>query len=110
MRTRYLLFALLLLGTPGRRQDAAGGVHEDKVVSAPDSDDFFFDVHPREIAPGDAALLHWSIKGATKAVIEEGSESRRELHKLGEFGGSGSLQVRPTENTTYVISCERSTT
>jgi len=109
MLIRYLLFALLLLGAPGRSQNSAGGVYEPKAVTS-ESDDFFFDIQPRVIAAGDAALLRWSIKGATQAVIEEASESSRELHKLGTFGGSGSLQVRPKENTTYVISCERSTT
>jgi len=109
MLIRYLLFAFLVLGTPGPGGDATGSVDEPKVV-APDADDFLFDIQPRVIAPGETALLRWSIKGATKAVIEEASESNRELHKLGAFGGSGSLQVRPKENTTYVISCERSTT
>jgi hypothetical protein len=78
------------------------------------SEDFIFEVQPREIGPGETAVLRWSIKGATKITIEEAPESsasRVELHKLGTFdGGSGTLEVRPAENTTYVISCEGSTT
>jgi hypothetical protein len=76
--------------------------------------DFLFEIQPREIAAGETATLRWSIKGATKITIEEAPESsigRAELHRLGTFqGGSGTLQVSPVENTTYVISCEGSTT
>lgn len=73
-------------------------------------DDFSVRVQPREIAPGETALLRWSIKGATKVLIEEASESSRKLRELGTFGGSGTLQVRPKEDTTYVFSCQGLTT
>ena len=104
---RYCLIALALLGAPSRSQDVARVVHE---PGARKSDDFLFEVQPRVIAAGEAALLRWSIKGATKVLIEEASTSKGELHTLGTFGGSGSLQVRPKEDTTYVITCEGSTT
>jgi hypothetical protein len=74
------------------------------------SDDFLFDVQPRVVAPGETAVLRWSIKGATKVVIEEGPESKSDLRTMGTFGGSGTLSVSPKENTIYVITCEGSTT
>jgi hypothetical protein len=53
-------------------------------------------------------------KGATKVTIAEASESgigRPELRKIGSFdGSSGTLEVKPKENTNYVITCEGSTT
>jgi hypothetical protein len=98
--TECYLLALALLGAPIWAQ-----------VAVPQkSADFVFEVEPRVIAAGESALLRWSIKGATKVLIEEASNSSRELRKLGTFGGRGSLQVRPTEDTTYVVSCEGSTT
>jgi len=103
---RSCVLAVLLLGAAGRAQDVIGVAQAD----VQKSDDFLFEVQPRIIAPGEAALLRWSIKGATKVMIEEASKSSRELRKLGTFGGSGSLQVRPTEDTTYVVTCEGSTT
>jgi hypothetical protein len=106
--TRCYLLTLALLVVPRSGQDA------DRVAQKSDatksSDEFLFDVQPRMIAPGEAATLRWSIKGATKVLIEEASSSGGELHKLGTFGGSGSLQIRPKEDTTYVVTCEGSTT
>ena len=63
--TGYSLLALVLLGAPSRSQDV--GRSEQK------ADDFLFEVQPPVIAPGETALLRWSIKGATKVVIEEAS-------------------------------------
>jgi hypothetical protein len=104
---RYCLLAVVLLAASGQSHDSIGVAHK---PDAQKSDDFLFEVQPRVIVAGEAALLRWSIKGATKVVIEEASQSSRELHKIGTFGGSGSLQVRPTEDTTYVVTCEGSTT
>ncbi len=100
MRKAYLFLALSLLG------EMSYG-HEQ---SSRKSDDFLFEVQPRTVAPGETAVLHWSIKGAASVLIEESSESNRELRALGRFGGSGTLQVHPREDTTYVITCEGSTT
>jgi len=105
--TRYCLLALVLLAVPNRGQE---GVRVAQKPDATKSDEFLFDVQPRMIAPGEAATLRWSIKGATKVLIEEASSSGGELHKLGTFGGSGSLEIRPKEDTTYVVTCEGSTT
>ena len=77
---------------------------------AANAEDFILEVQPSVIASGQTAVLHWSIKGATKVVIEEASGAHGMLHKIGEFGGSGRLEVRPTEDTTYVVTCEGSTT
>jgi len=105
--TGYGLLALVLLGTPIRGQE---GIQAIQKLDTKKSDDFLFEVQPRIIAAGEPATLRWSIRGATKVVLEETSDSRRELHKIGTFGGSGSLQVHPKEDTTYVVTCEGSTT
>ena len=99
------LFALVLLEAPTHGRDV---VAQQQGVQK--SEDFLFDVQPRTIAAGETAVLRWSIKGATKVVIEEASESRRALSTVGTFGGSGTLKVSPKENTTYVVTCEGSTT
>lgn len=107
---RYCLFAILVLGVPSRSQ--SGPRHESK-GEARKSQDFLFEVQPREIVAGERAVLRWSIKGATKVAIEEARASgiANQLRKLGTFeGSSGTLEVRPKENTTYVITCEGSTT
>jgi hypothetical protein len=74
------------------------------------SEDFVFEVQPRVIAAGETAVLRWSIKGATKVVIEEMPEWGRDLRVLGTFGATGTLRVSPRESTTYVISCTGPTT
>ena len=103
--TGYCLLALVLLAAPSRSQDVGRSADKQQKL-----DDFLFDVQPRVIDPGETALLRWSIKGATKVVIEEASKSKSQLHEIGTFAGSGSLKVRPIEDTTYVISCEGPTT
>ncbi len=77
----------------------------------PRSKDFVFEVRPRQIAPGETAVLRWAIKGATSVVIQESPDSRAgQLREVGRFeGSSGTLEVRPKENTTYVILCEGAT-
>lgn len=81
-----------------------------QVAGPRETGDVFFEVQPRVITAGETAMLHWSIKGATKVLIEEAPKSTRRLRKIGTFGGTGSLEVRPTEKTTYVISCQGLTT
>ena len=101
------LLTLVLLGIPSPAQERVQVIQKPTTKKA---DEFFFDVQPRVIMAGEAATLRWSIKGATRVVLEESSGSRPELRKLGTFSGSGSLQVHPKEETTYVITCEGSTT
>jgi hypothetical protein len=106
----FWLGAFLLLGSPGQGQgDSPPRAKTEKQKSQ----DFLFEVRPREIAPGEAAVLRWSIKGAARVTIEEAPKSGTgspELTKVGSFeGSSGMLEVRPKEDTTYVITCEGST-
>jgi hypothetical protein len=105
------LLGVLLLRVFGCGQEVAA--FEQKNQDAK-SEDFLFEIQPRVITPGTTAVLRWSIKGATKVVIEEAIESGTgpgALHTLGTFeGNSGTLEVKPTDNTTYVISCTGSTT
>ena len=101
---KHSLLVILLLVT---------GIDQRQVSCQPterSSRDFIFDVQPRVIAPGELAVLRWSIKEATKVVIEAVPESKRDLRHLGTFAGSGSLEVSPKEGTTYVVTCEGSTT
>ncbi len=72
--------------------------------------DFLFEVQPQVIAAGETAILRWNIKGATKVMLEEASASKRGLHSMGTFGSRGTLKISPQESTTYVITCEGSTT
>jgi len=103
---RYCFLALVLLEASWS-QDVARAAQQ---KGSQKSEDFLFDVQPRTIAAGETAVLRWSIKGATKVLIEEAPESRRTLSTVGTFGGSGTLKVSPKENTTYVVTCEGSTT
>src|SRR6478609_3880514 len=104
---RYCLLALLVLATPDGSQ---GADRVGKEQEARNSADFRIDVRPRVIAAGEAAVLHWSIKHATKVLIEAATKSSPGLRKLGSFDSTGNLEVRPSEDTTYVFSCEGSTT
>jgi hypothetical protein len=73
------------------------------------SESFVFQAEHSVIEPGETAVLRWNIRGATSVFIEETSGSG-DLHTLGKFSGSGNLRVRPQDDSTYVISCEGSTT
>jgi hypothetical protein len=104
---RLLFITLILAGALGCSLHHPRIAHDE---AAPKSDDFVFDVQPRVIAPGDAAVLHWSIRGTEKVLIEEAPSGASELTSIGTFGGSGSLEVYPKQDTIYVISCEGATT
>ena len=101
---RYCLLGVVVLVALNRSQAIA------QVVEAREPGDVIFEVKPRVIMAGETAVLHWSIKGATKVLIEEAPKSTRRLRKIGTFGGTGGVEVRPTERTTYVISCQGPTT
>jgi hypothetical protein len=105
--TGCCLLGLALLGAPSRGQDRAPAAQK---ADARKSDEFVFEVEPKSIVAGEAATLHWSIKGATKVLLEEATGLSGQLKKVGTFGGSGSLQIWPKENTTYVVTCEGSAT
>jgi len=98
----HYLLALILTGLTSTAED-------NRKPAAQESRDFLFEAQPKKITPGETAVLRWSIKGATKVLIEEKSESSDRLRVLGTFGGSGSLEVHPTQDTMYVLSCEGST-
>jgi hypothetical protein len=107
LRTQLVLIALVFAGTFGC------GLHHPRIVhdeAVPKPDDFLFEIQPRVIAPGDAAILHWSIRGTEKVLIEEAPSGASGLTSIGTFAGSGSLEVYPKQDTIYVISCEGSTT
>ncbi len=111
MRVRICFAAILLLASAAEGQSGAHAVHKEQKQATRKSEDFLFEVQPREIAPGETALLRWSIKGATRVRIDEMAGSQRQERALGTFeNSSGTLEVRPVENTTYIISCEGSTT
>jgi len=100
---------LLLLWIPGSAQTSFVNVNKTIEKKSPE---FVFEIRPREIAPGQVAVLRWSIKGAERIAIQEAPDSgTRGLREIGKFEGDhGTLEVRPTESTTYVIVCEGATT
>jgi hypothetical protein len=104
---RLLFIALILAGSFGCSLHRPRIVHDE---AAPRSDDFVFDVQPRIIAPGDAAVLRWWIRGTAKVLIEEAPAGASGLTSIGTFAGSGTLEVHPAGDTIYVISCEGATT
>ena len=77
--------------------------------SARDAGDFFVEIQPKLITPGEVATIRWHIKSATRVVIEEVRSSTGKLRKIGEFGAEGSMEVRPVEDMTYVLNCEGAT-
>ncbi len=105
-RTRLVLLTLFLCGLTGCHKQISHAL-TGPVIEKPR--DFILDVNPRVIEPGEAAVLRWSIQGATQVLIEAETESAGHLVNLGTFGGEGSLEIRPEENTTYVVSCQGST-
>jgi len=77
---------------------------------SPPIENYVLRAEPSIIAPGVLVTLHWSIPGATRVSIDATGATHRELQHVGTFGGSGEVQVKPAEDTMYVISCEGSTT
>ena len=76
-------------------------------VPEPPPLDFVFEAEPATIAPGESTTLHWNIPGADKVLIESaGLSDRRDLRPLGTFAGAGKVEVSPTADTTYVITCQ----
>ena len=111
LRRRLWPLALLALGMAVGF--APGTPRVDQKQKDKASSDFIFEAKPKEITAGETVVLRWFIKGATKVTIEEASETRSggvALKKLGTFdGSSGTLEVKPESTTSYVISCEGST-
>ncbi len=103
--------ALLVLGIAVSLVPAAAPAAQKQKDKA--SSDFIFEAKPKQITAGESVVLRWSIKGATKVTLEEAAETRSgsvALKKLGTFdGSSGTLEVKPESTTSYVISCEGST-
>ncbi len=111
LHRRLWPFSLLVLGMAAGLAPGAPRVDQKQKDKA--SRDFIFEAKPKEITAGEAVVLRWSIKGATKVTIEEAEETRSgdvALKKLGTFdGSSGTLEVKPESTTSYIISCEGST-
>lgn len=65
--------------------------------------------HPMTVHPGQTVLLHWDARNTAKVTLEQAvdpkADIRAEFESLGTFPASGSLQVRPKETTTYVLTC-----
>jgi len=68
-----------------------------------------FTAHPTIIHRGEAVVLHWDAKNAAGVTLEQAvdpkADIRAKFESLGTFPGSGTLEVRPNESTTYVVSC-----
>ena len=101
--TECCLLVACLLGFP------ISGQTFDRVVielKDPKRAEFIFEVRPKVIAPGETAILRWSVKGATKVLIEASALSDRTLRELGKSGARGSIEISPKEDTIYVITCD----
>jgi hypothetical protein len=108
MIVRHYLLSVALLVTAGCTQFGNG--HQYALAnSRRPSQNFVFGVQPSIIRPGETAVLWWNIQGATTVIIEEAGVDGK-LSENGKFGASGTLQVRPKEDSTYVASCEGDTT
>lgn len=70
---------------------------------------FMLEASPPVIYAGDSTILRWSIEIADEVTIEEAPRSTGKLRTMGTFNATGSLQVTPAEDTTYVISCTGAT-
>lgn len=80
---------------------------EKRVLPPPQLPQYTFTIEPRELAPGESAMLRWNIPGATTIVIEQaGFTNPQDLQRIGTFAASGELRVTPEADTTYVLSCE----
>ena len=69
------------------------------------ADAFFFVAEPPVIEAGGTSVLRWNVPGATSVVIEQAAATDK-LRPLGEFAATGTVQVNPTQDSTYVISCQ----
>ena len=98
VRSVFLTLAVLITIAPAKQ----GEKHQ----SGRNVGDFFVEIQPKLIAPGEVATIRWHIKNATRVVIEEARSSTGKLRKIGEFAGEGSMEVRPVEDMTYVLNCE----
>jgi hypothetical protein len=47
--------------------------------------DFFVQIQPKLIAPGEVATIRWHMENATRVVIEEVRSSTGKLRKIGEL-------------------------
>ncbi len=106
MRVRDRVVALLALATTACIHNNAVRVTQGEDPSR----GYVLAVEPSVISPGESAVLFWKVPGATKVSVAEVASVGDEFHDSGLFDSSGSLEVRPAKDTTYVITCEGSTT
>ncbi len=59
-----------------------------------------FTASPATVAPGEKAILQWNTDGATSVSIDQ---------NIGKIAAAGSLEVSPSENTTYTLAATNST-
>ena len=109
MRIRDQLVALAVLAAPACIHNSAVRLSQD-ADAAKASQGYVLAAEPSVISPGESAVLLWKVPGATKVSVSAGASVGGEFHDIGAFGGSGRLEVQPAEDTTYVITCEGSST
>ena len=68
-----------------------------------------FTASPQIAHRGERVLLHWDARNVPVVLLEEapdpGADIRADFQSLGTFPASGSLEVFPKDNMTYVLSC-----
>ena len=69
-----------------------------------------FAAHPVVIHRGEKVTLRWEARTAAPVTLEQAidpkADVRAEFRSLGTFPSSGSLEVYPQANTTYIVTCE----
>ena len=104
MKKTLLLTSFLLLtiaATPGVRRSSAFriGPVMPEIVS--------FTANPKVIAHGETVTLAWEMRGVPSVSIAWGPEyhQRGTMQRKTELPPSGTMIVRPMENTLYVLEC-----
>jgi len=72
-----------------------------------------FVANPRIINPGEKVVLGWDAHNAREVILEQAvdphADIRASFQQLGTFPASGTLEVHPKTNTTYVVSYDDET-
>jgi hypothetical protein len=73
-------------------------------------DERFLQVRPKVLSKGQSAVLSWFNPHTPQILLEQATEASGvaaadRLQPIGIFPARGSLEVRPTITTLYVVSC-----
>jgi hypothetical protein len=68
-----------------------------------------FTAKPAVISPGESVTVEWKTRASASVAIEWGLEShpRGTLEKRDGLPASGTMTFRPTEDTIFVLECDK---